>query len=190
MKPRLVLVKAVLSMVVLCPVIVLAGRRAPESPPPLNVEHQHPSGAFLFRTPEDWKVQTSPANPNTVEAWGGDIGLRFVYRAGEAGYDSLHVDCMLERLAGPMDTEPQVKYEYEFVGGVVANRRALDSAFVVRYDQPRHGHREWRQRTITVVGQGESLCVMSYVPRETWKSSAPARALVDSVLSSVTFRNP
>jgi hypothetical protein len=167
MKPRLVLVKAVLSTVVLCPVIVFAGRRAPESPPPLNVEHQHPSGAFLFRTPEDWKVQTSPANPDTVEAWGGDLGLRFVYRAGEAGYDSLHVDCMLERLAGPMETEPQIKY-----------------------DQPRHGHREWRQRTITVVGQGESLCVMSYVPRETWKSSPPARALVDSVLSSVTFKRP
>ena len=190
MKPRLALVKTVLLTFVLCPGSVLAGRKAAEPAPLLNVEHQHPSGAFLFRTPEGWKVQSSPANPNTVEAWGGDLGLRFVYRADEAGYDSLHVDCMLERLAGPMDTEPQIKYEYEFVGGIVANRRALDSAFVVRYDQPRHGHREWRQRTITVVGQGESLCVMSYVPRETWKSSPPARALVDSVLSSVTFRRP
>jgi hypothetical protein len=97
---------------------------------------------------------------------------------------------MLERLAGPMDTAPQVKYEYEYVGGLIGSRRALDSAFTVLYDQPRHGHREWRQRTVTVVGQGDSLCVMSYVPRETWKSSAPSRALVDSVLASVTFRHP
>jgi hypothetical protein len=190
MKPRLALVKTVLLTFVLCPGSVLAGRKAAEPAPLLNVEHQHPSGAFLFRTPEGWKVQSSPANPNTVEAWGGDVGLRFVYRAGETGYDSLHADCMQERLAGPMETEPQVRYEYEFVGSVVGSRRALDSAFVVRYDQPRHGHREWRQRTVTVVGAGESLCVMSYVPRERRKSSSPARALVDSVLSSVTFRRP
>jgi len=188
MKPQLGLVKTVLLMVVLCPEIVVAGRKAAVPPPPLNVEHQHPSGAFVFRTPEGWKVQSTSAG--TVEAWGGDLGLRFVYRAGEVGYDSLHVDCMLERLAGPMDTEPGIKYEYEFVGGIIANRRALDSAFVVRYDQPHHGHREWRQRTVTVVGQGDSLCVMSYIPRETWKSSPPARALVDAVLSSVTFRHP
>jgi hypothetical protein len=189
MKPRFDLVKTVLLTVALCPEFVFAARKAPEPPPPLSVEHQHPSGAFLFRTPEGWKVQSLPANPDAIEAWGGDLGLRFVYRAGEAGYDSLHVDCMQERLAGPMETEPRIRYEYEFVGGVVANRRALDSAFVVRYDQPRHGHREWRQRTVTVVGQGESLCVMSYVPRQTWRSSPPTRALVDSVLSSVTFRH-
>ena len=190
MKPQLDIAKAVLLTVVLCPGSVLAGRKDPDPPPLLSVEHQHPSGAFLFRTPDGWKVQAIPANPDAIEAWGGDLGLRFVYRAGESGYDSLHVDCMQERLAGPMDTEPRIKYEYEFVGGVVGSRRALDSAFVVRYDQPRHGHREWRQRTITVVGQGESLCVMTYVPRETWKSSAPTRALVDSLLASVTFRRP
>jgi hypothetical protein len=154
------------------------------------VEHQHPSGAFSFRTPEGWKVQPSPANPEALEAWGGELGLRFVYRAGEFGYDSLHAICIMERLAGPMETEPHIKYEYEFVGGLVGNRRALDSAFTVRYDQPRHGHREWRQRTITLVGQGDSLCVMSYVPRETWKTSRPARALVDSLISGITFRRP
>jgi hypothetical protein len=172
------------------PEAVLGGSKPAAPHPVLSVEHLHPSGAFLFRTPDDWKVQPSPANPQAIEAWGGDLGLRFVYRAGEAGYDSLHADCMLERLAGPMDTEAQIKYEYEFVGGVVGNRRALDSAFVVRYDAPRHGHREWRQRTVTVVGQGESLCVISYVPRALWKSSSPARAVIDSVLGSVTFRQP
>jgi hypothetical protein len=190
MKPRLVLVKPFLMMVVLCPEIVLAGRKVAEPPPPLSVEHQHPSGAFLFRTPEGWKVQPLATNPDALEAWSGDLGVRFVYRAGDAGYDALHADCMLERLAGPMDTEPLIKYEYEFVGGAVGSRRALDSAFLVRYDQPRHGHREWRQRTVTVVGQGDSLCVISYVPRETWKSSRAARDLVESVLSSVTFRRP
>ena len=190
MKPRLDFVKTVLLMVVLCPQIVRAGRRAPEPPPALDVEHQHPSGAFLFRTPEGWKVQPLAAKPEAIEAWGGDLGVRFLYRPGESGFDSLHADCMLERLAGPMDTEPRVRYEYEFVGGVVGSRRALDSAFIVSYDQPRHGHREWRQRTVTVVGKGDSLCVMSYVPRETWKSSAPTRALVEAVLSSVTFRRP
>jgi hypothetical protein len=190
MKTRVELVRSVLLMVALCPETVLADRKAPEPPPPLNVEHHHPSGAFAFRTPEGWRVQRLPADPDAMEAWGGDVGLRFVYRAGEAGYDALHADCMLERLAGPMDTEPRIKYEYEFVGGVVGNRRALDSAFVVRYDQPRHGHREWRQRTVTVVGQGDSLCVISYVPRQVWKSSPPSRALVESVLGSVTFRRP
>jgi hypothetical protein len=190
MKRRWDLVQTVLLTLSLCPQIALAGRKAQEAPPALSVEHQHPSGAFSFRTPEGWKVLPSPANPDALETWGGDLGVRFVYRAGEAGYDSLHADCMLERLAGPMETEPEVKYEYEFVGGLVGNRRALDSAFILRYDQPRHGHREWRQRTVTVVGEGDSLCVMSYVPRETWKTSPPARALVDSVLSSVIFRRP
>jgi hypothetical protein len=191
MAGRRELLIAALVAVALCPEAVLAGSKPAAAPPPvLSVEHLHPSGAFLFRTPDDWKVQPSQANPQAIEAWGGDLGLRFVYRAGEAGYDSLHADCMLERLAGPMDTEAHIKYEYEFVGGVVGNRRALDSAFVVRYDAPRHGHREWRQRTVTVVGQGESLCVISYVPRALWKSSYPARAVVDSVLGSVTFRRP
>ena len=47
---------------------------------------------------------------------------------------------MLVRLAGPMDTFPQVDYEYDFVGGEVGERRALDSAFVVHYDEPVEGH--------------------------------------------------
>jgi hypothetical protein len=190
MKTRVELVSVVFLVVGLRPEIVLAGGKPPEAPPPLNVEHQHPSGAFAFRTPEGWKVQPSLANPAVVDAWGGDLGVRFVYRAGEAGYDALHADCMLERLAGPMETEPRIKYEYEFVGGVVGNRRALDSAFVLRYDQPRHGHKEWRQRTVTVVGEGDSLCAISYVPRQLWKSSPLSRAVVESVLGSVTFRRP
>ena len=188
MKPRLDFVKTVLLMVVLCPEIVRAGRRAPEPPPALNVEHQHPSGAFLFRTPEGWKVQPLAAKPEAIEAWGGDLGVRFLYRPGESGFDSLHADCMLERLAGAMDMDPVVRYEYDFVGGVIGDRRALDSAFVVTYDKPILGQRQWRQRNVTIVGNGSSLCAITYAPLPLWKKSAPTRALLDAVLASVTFR--
>jgi hypothetical protein len=85
-----------------------------------------------------------------------------------------------------MDTAPQVQYEYEYIGGVFGTRRALDSAFAVTYDNPVRGHRQWRQRTLTVVGAGQSLCAMSYAPLSAWKS-AKTRALLDAVLASVTF---
>jgi len=189
MKPGKDLVSATLLAAVVCPAEA-AGSKVVAMPPPLSVEHVHPSGAFVFRTPEGWSVQPRPGRPEAVEAWNGELGLRFVYRDGELGYDSLHAECMMERLAGPMETEPHIKYEYEFVGGVVGRRRALDSAFIVSYSEPRHGHREWRQRSVSVVGEGGSLCVSTYVPRAVWKSSPPARALVDSVLGSVTFRRP
>jgi hypothetical protein len=114
--------------------------------------------------------------------------VRFLYRHGEGGLDTVHVDCMLERLAGPMATEPQVKYEYDFRGGVLANRGALDSAFVVRYDAPVQGQRDWRQRNLTLVGEGETLCIMTYAPASVWKKSLETRALLDAVVGSVTFR--
>jgi hypothetical protein len=158
------------------------------SPPPLPTEFHHPSGAFTFRTPEGWKVETSPESPETMNAGGDGVLVRFIYRAGESGYDSLHGACMLERLAPAMDQEPVVQYEYDFVGGVIANRRALDSAFVVRYDKPVLGSREWRQRNVTIVGNGDSLCAITYAPVALWKKSAPTRALLDAVLGSVTFR--
>jgi hypothetical protein len=190
MKTTVECVRAAWLLVALWPQAAFAGRKPAEPPPVLSVEHHHPSGAFAFRTPDGWTVQASTAHPEVMEAWAGDLGVRFVYRAGEAGSDALHADCMLERLAGPMDIEPSVQYEYEYVGGAVGSRRALDSAFVVHYDEPRHGHKEWRQRSVTVVGGGDSLCVVSYVPRQLWKSSPPSRAVVDSVLSSVTFSRP
>ena len=90
--------------------------------------------------------------------------MRVLRREGELGLDSLHVECMLVRLAGAMDTFPQVDYEYDFVGGEVGERRALDSAFVVHYDEPVEGYRDWRQRNLTVVGEGESVCVVAYAP--------------------------
>lgn len=165
-----------------------AGKKAPPPPPSLVAEHMHPTGAFTFRTPDGWTVGPLPGRSDVVEAWGGPIGVRFVYQPGETGLDSLHVACMLERLAPPMDAQPQVKYEYDFVGGPVGQARALDSAFTVRYDREVHGHGVWRQRTLTVVGGGHSLCLASYVPADVWKRSPEARAAADAVLASVTLR--
>ena len=128
-----------------------------------------------------------PGNPDALEAWGAALGVRFVYHPGEIGLDSLHVNCMLERLAAPMDMEPRVRYEYDFVDGLLADRRALDSAFSVQYDRPLQGERQWRQRNITVVGHGQSLCIITYAPLPIWKKSAEARALLDAVTGSVTL---
>src|SRR5436190_13336231 len=101
-----------------------AGQKAPPPPPALPLEHVQPTGGWAFRTPEGWTLTRPADRPETVEAWAGELGVRFVYRDGEAGYDSLHAACMLERLAAPMDTAPQVRYEYDFVSGAFGDRRA------------------------------------------------------------------
>ena len=165
-----------------------AGKKKTVQVPALTTEHKHPAGGMAFRTPENWTVESSTAHPETVNASGDGVAVRFVYHDGEQGYDSLHGVCMLERLASAMDMAPVVEYEYDFVGGEVAGRRALDSAFVVTYDAPILGAREWRQRNVTIVGNGSSLCAITYAPAALWKKSAPTRALLDAVLASVTFR--
>ncbi len=166
--------------------VASAAKRTP--PPPLPAVHRHVSGAFEFRTPEAWKVDSPAVNPEVLNAGGDGVAVRFIYREGDSGYDSLHGACMLERLAGAMEMEPVVQYEYDFVGGVIGDRRALDSAFVVTYDKPIDGQRQWRQRNVTIVGNGSSLCAITYAPLPLWKKSAPTRALLDAVLASVTFR--
>lgn len=166
------------------PGLAQAGRKT-IAPPALTLEHKHPSGAFTFRTPEGWTVKT--AAPGVVEAWSGDLGIRFVYREGENGYDSLHATCILEGLSPASTAEPRLRYEYEYVGGLLGERRVLDSAHAVRYDAAVHGHRDWRQRTVTVVGGGGSLCAMSYAPAATWKKVPEARAVLDAVMGSLTF---
>jgi hypothetical protein len=169
----------------LLPAPAWAGKKT-IAPPPLPLEHRHPSGAFTFRTPEGWTVQ--PSEKGELEAWGGDLGVRFFFRDGEAGYDSLHATCILDGPGPIASAEPQVKYEYEYVGGILGDRRVLDSAHSVRYDDAVHGHKEWRQRTVTIVGGGLSLCVMSFAPRAAWKKTPETRVLLDSVLASLTFR--
>jgi hypothetical protein len=156
--------------------------------PLLTAEHRHPAGGLVFRTPESWKVEAPPETPEVVNATGDGVAVRFLYREGDSGFDSLHGLCMLERLAPAMDMFPVVEYQYDFVGGVIGGRRALDSAFIVSYDQPILGEKQWRQRNVTIVGEGSSLCAITYAPLPLWKKSAPTRALLDAVLGSVTFR--
>jgi hypothetical protein len=178
---------AVVLAVALCPGIAWAGKKKLPPPPPLPLTHQHPSGAFTFRTPDDWAVTPSTYNPDILEAKGGELMVRFLYRPNEGGLDTTHVDCMLERLAGAMVAEPQVKYEYDFKGGVLASRGALDSAFVVTYDAAINGHRAWRQRNLTLVGRGETICIITYAPAMVWKKSLETQVLLDTVVGSVTF---
>ena len=175
-----------LILAVLCAAPAWAAKK-PVGPPPLETTLTHPSGRFSLRAPRGWELKAVPGNSEAVETGDGTVAVRIVFRPSEWGLDSMHATCMLERLAGPMETSPQVKYEYDFVGGSVANRRLLDSAFAVHYDAPVRGARDWRQRNITVVGEGQTLCIVTYVPSELWKKSAPTRALVDAVVASLTF---
>jgi hypothetical protein len=164
-----------------------AGKKDVPVPPPLISEHTNASKTLTFRTPAGWLVEAGSGQPELTEARGDGLLVRILRREGELGLDSLHAECMLVRLAGAMDTSPQVDYEYDFVGGVVGERRALDSAFVVHYDAPIEGHRDWRQRNLTVVGEGESVCVVTYAPLPVWKKSKPARNLLTSIVESIRF---
>jgi hypothetical protein len=170
----------------LLPASLGAGKKDAPSPD-LPSEHTNASKTLTFRTPAGWTVQAGSGQPELTEARGDGLVLRILYREGELGLDSLHVECMAVRLAGPMDTFPQVDYEYDFVGGAVGDRRALDSAFVVHYDAPIDGHRDWRQRNLTVIGGGESVCIVAYAPLPVWKKSKPARYLLTAVVESIRF---
>jgi hypothetical protein len=132
-------------------------------------------------------VETRAGQPEVTEARGGPLILRIVRREGELGLDSWHVQCMLERLAGPMQARPQVDYEYDFRQGWIGDRRAMDSAFVVHYDEAIEGHKDWRQRNLTLIGGGESLCVVAMAPRRVWKKSKEDRTLLEAVMQSVRF---
>jgi hypothetical protein len=174
--------------VVLIGVLALPAGAAPRKAPQLTLEHVHPSGAFSFKTPAGWTFKRVPDRPDVLEAGGDGLLVRFYFRPQEIGLDSLHVMCMDMRLLGAMETSPQVKYEHDFVGGALGERKVLDSAFEVRYDREVSGASEWRQRNVTIVGLGQSLCASSHAPRARWKKSAETRALLDAILASVRFR--
>ena len=167
--------------------LVAAGDKKEAKPPELPMRHPHPSGRFTFDTPEGWKKVASPYDQNNIEVSNGLVTVRYMYTDREAGYDSLHVTCMLERLAPAMKQEPQVDYEYDFQMGAFGPYRVLDSAFVVTYDEPIGGHLTWRQRNLTLVGDGLSLCVITYAPYPVWKESKEMQALVKAMAESVTF---
>jgi len=153
--------------------------------PALPATHANLSATIRLHTPVSWKVEARTGQPEVLEARGDGLIVRVLRREGELGLDSLHVECMLVRLASAMDTSPQVDYEYDFVGGNLGERRGLDSAFRVHYDDPVDGYRDWRQRNLTLVGLGESICVIGYAPAPVWKKSKTARNLLKAVLESV-----
>lgn len=171
-------------------VVAASAAQAAETLPPveLPVEVAHPSGRFTFRTPQGWKIEPLEANPAAFQVAGDGVMVRFLYQDGDAGYDSLHVTCMLERLADAMEMVPQARYEYDFLSWEIDDFRFLDSAFVVKYDEPVGGSKEWRQRNLTVVGKGHSLCAISYAPLKLFKKSQPVRAALDAIVKSVVFK--
>ena len=178
---------AAASFVMLLAAPLGAARETVPGSSPLVSEHTNSSKTLTFRTPAAWVVEAGSGQPEVTEARGDGLILRILRREGELGLDSLHVECMHVRLAGAMETFPQVDYEYDFVGGTVGERRALDSAFVVHYDEPIEGHRDWRQRNLTVIGGGESMCVVAYAPLPVWKKSKSARNLLTAVVENIRF---
>jgi hypothetical protein len=176
-----------LASLLLLPASAGAVKKPPPAPVPLPAEHWNASRTVSFRTPAGWTVSSHAGQPEFTEARGDGFVLVILFRQGEIGLDSLHVECMDVRLRPPMETSPDVQYEYDFVSGELGTRRALDSAFVVHYDAPVDGHRDWRQRNLTVVGEGESVCVVAHAPLAVWKKVKPARNLLTSVVESVRF---
>jgi hypothetical protein len=172
---------------VLLPATLAAGEKAVV--PELPVAHRNASGTIRFRTPAGWTLAHTAGFLEQTEARGDGLIVRILRHDGELGLDSLHSQCMDVRLAVPMETRPDVDYEYDFVGGAApGDRRGLDSAFVVHYDEAIGGSRDWRQRNLTVVGKGESLCVIGYAPAGAWKKSKQTRGLLKAVLDSVEWQ--
>lgn len=167
--------------------LALAPQAWGASPAPvLAQEHRHPSGAFTFRVPDGWTVRGGE-RPGTVEASSGELLVRFVWQKADLGVDIAHTTCMLERPVPGQPSEAQTSYEYDFLSGTVGDRQVLDSAFKIQYDAPIRGHKEWRQRNLTVIGQGETLCVVSFAPKSEAKKSRP---LMDAIATSVIFPPP
>jgi hypothetical protein len=100
------------------PAVAAAGKKG-GSMPPLTEQHQNASATLRFHTPPGWTVETTEGVPEVTEARGDGLILRLVRRDGEVGLDTLHVDCMLVRLAAETAARPNVDYEYDFVSGAI-----------------------------------------------------------------------
>ena len=188
---RAIAVRGVLSaLALLCAASPVAARKKTKlpDPPPLGQAYTHRE-QFTFRVPESWKIGERIGNdPDAVQAAGDGMVVRFIYRDREAGYDAFHGICLAERLVGREHDASAAQYEYDYVEGSYGERRALDSAFITEYGREVLGHRRWRQRNLTVVGGGHSLCLIAFVPATVWKKSDEARSLLEAVLQSVKFR--
>jgi hypothetical protein len=169
---------------------VLAGKKAKlPDPPSLSQVYVHRTGQFTFRVPESWRIGAHVnGDPDTVQAVGDGLVVRFVYRDREAGYDAFHGICLAERLVGREHDAAPAQYEYDYVEGSYGDRRALDSVFVVEYGKDVLGHRKWRQRNLTVVGGGHSICLIAFAPASVWKKSIEARGVLEAVLQNVKFQ--
>jgi hypothetical protein len=177
-------VRGALVLALLSPTLARA-KEKPAPVPPLTAVHVNASQTIRLHTPAGWTVDFRGGQPEVTEARGDGLIVRILRRDGELGLDSLHAECMLVRLAGAMEISPQVEYEYDFLSGQLGDHRALDSAFMTHYDQPVSGSADWRQRNVTLVGNGESVCVIGYAPAALWKKSKPARSLLQDVLAKV-----
>ena len=60
----------------------------------------------------------------------------------------------------------------------------------MEYDAVIDGDKKWRQRNLTVVGAGESICIITYVRNGIWKKSTAARKLLTALVENVTFPEP
>lgn len=166
-----------------------AGRADARPPVELGEEQPHPSGAYSYRIPVGWTAAKAADDPDAIDAVSPEgISVRMVYRRGEVGYDALHGLCMAQRPYEPRDAIPRVEYEYDYVEGHEGVRRTLDSAFVAEYETPIQGHRKWRQRNLTMVGGGHSLCVITFAPVPVWKKSGAGRDGEKALLASLKFR--
>src|SRR5262245_43629499 len=77
------------------------GAHAASRLPVLSRVHHIASSDATFRTPDDWVVSVSGSNPEVVQAEGREIAVRFLRWDNELGLDSLHVMCLVERMAEP-----------------------------------------------------------------------------------------
>ena len=178
----------ILASLVALPAVLAAGEKIVIKP--LAQEHWNSSRTLRFKTPEGWLVQNTSGQVELTEARGDGMRLRLVRWPMDMGLDSTHAECMLQRLAGPMETSLDVRYEYDFVGGEMGERRALDSAFVVEYDAVIDGDKKWRQRNLTVVGAGESVCIITYVRNGLFKKYTTVRKFLTSLVEGVSFPEP
>jgi hypothetical protein len=152
----------------------------------LGPARQHPLGGFTYQLPQGWTIQTASNDPDSLDASGDGVMVRLFYRPGEIGYDALHGICLMQRFPGHGEGEPQ--YEYDYIEGHDGPRRILDSAFVMAYEAPVQGYKKWRQRNLTVVGSGHSLCLISFAPLPVWKKSDKARSATEALMRSIKFK--